>query len=81
MSLAGTYHQINHFFKNVGDLRRIVNIEDLKLEPSQENTGSLSHPTMLKASFVATTFQFQDKGNRTGQPKGPSTVITSGGGR
>src|SRR5258706_15991822 len=34
MSLMGTYHQINRFFKNVGDLKRIVNIEDLSLQPA-----------------------------------------------
>ena len=33
MSLTGTYHQINHFFKQVGELKRIVNIEDLALDP------------------------------------------------
>src|SRR5581483_1751901 len=33
MSLTGSYHQINHFFKQIGDLKRIVNIEDLSLEP------------------------------------------------
>ena len=33
MSLIGTYHQINRFFKQVGELKRIVNIEDLSLDP------------------------------------------------
>lgn len=62
MSLTGTFHQINHFFKNVGELKRIVNIEDLSLQPAPENTGSLSAPTLLNAKFIATTFMFADKG-------------------
>jgi type IV pilus assembly protein PilO len=81
MSLVGTYHQINHFFKNVGDLRRIVNIEDLRLDPNNpEATGSMSAPTLLKANFVATTFQFQDKGKGP-QGRPGTTSITSGGGK
>jgi type IV pilus assembly protein PilO len=81
MSLVGTYHQINHFFKNIGDLRRIVNIEDLRLDPNNpEATGSMSAPTLLKANFVATTFQFQDKGKGP-QGRPGTTSITSGGGK
>jgi type IV pilus assembly protein PilO len=81
MSLTGTYHQINLFFKQVGDLKRIVNIEDLTLLPAPENTGSLTQPTLLNAKFLATTFMFQDKGHRPGAPKGPTTSISSGGGK
>jgi len=77
MSLVGTYHQINHFFKNVGDLKRIVNIEDLQLSPTGEGGGSLTASTMLNAKFTATTFQFQDKGRPTGPAKS-GTNITSG---
>lgn len=83
MSLTGTYHQINHFFKNVGELKRIVNIEDLSMVPAPENTGLLSSPTLLNAKFTATTFMFQDKKSRgpTG-PAGPAkTQIKSGSGK
>jgi len=81
MSLVGTFHQINHFFKNVGDLRRIVNIEDLKLDPNNPDAiSSLSAPTLLKANFVATTFQFQEKAKGP-QGKPGTTSITSGGGK
>jgi len=77
MSLTGTYHQINHFFKQVGDLKRIVNIEDLSLEPVTHGIGPET-PNPLKANFVATTFMFTDKGR---QPKkGGGTSISSGGG-
>ena len=63
MSLIGSYHQINHFFKQVGDLKRIVNIEDLSLEPVSSGAAmALDQTNQLKANFVATTFQFVDKG-------------------
>jgi type IV pilus assembly protein PilO len=79
MSLTGTYHQINHFFKNVGDLKRIVNIEDLTMAPSGEGAGNLSASTQLNARFTATTFQFQDKGKAAGGPAKPQgTTIQSG---
>jgi type IV pilus assembly protein PilO len=82
MSLTGTFHQINHFFKNIGELKRIVNIEDLNLVPAPENAGSLSAPTLLNAKFTATTFMFQDKkGRGAAGPAAPAkTQIKSGGG-
>jgi len=79
MSLIGTYHQINRFFKNVGDLKRIVNIEDLQLAPSETQVAGLTGQNLLKANFVATTFQFVDKG-RAGPAKS-GTNISSGGGK
>jgi type IV pilus assembly protein PilO len=78
MSLTGTYHQINHFFKQVGELRRIVNIEDLALDPVSLAIG-VDQANQLKANFVATTFMFIDKGIGAG-PKKTGTQIQSGGG-
>jgi type IV pilus assembly protein PilO len=78
MSLTGTYHQINHFFKNVGDLKRIVNIENLSLEPVSSSVP-MDQPNLLKADFIATTFQFVDKGTG-GAPKSGGVTIQSGGG-
>jgi type IV pilus assembly protein PilO len=82
MSLVGTFHQIDRFFKNVGDLKRIVNIEDLSLAPNDQKDVGLASQNLLKANFVATTFQFVDK-NRPGAQVGakPATSITSGGGK
>jgi type IV pilus assembly protein PilO len=79
MSLIGTYHQINRFFKNVGDLKRIVNIEDLQLAPSDSQVPGLTGQNLLKANFVATTFQFVDKGHAG--PAKSGTNISSGGGK
>jgi type IV pilus assembly protein PilO len=62
MSLVGSYHQINRFFRNIGELKRIVTISDLHLSSSegQAAAGGASARS-LKAEFVAQTFQFQDK--------------------
>jgi type IV pilus assembly protein PilO len=78
MSLIGTYHQINHFFKQVGDLKRIVNIENLSLEPVAAATA-LDQANQLKANFVATTFQFVDKGDQG--PRKTGVSVSSGGGK
>jgi len=62
MSLTGSYHQINRFFKNVGELKRIVTIADLQLNPaSQGQPVKGAEASLLKADFVAQTFQFLDK--------------------
>jgi len=76
MSLTGTYHQINRFFKQVGELKRIVNIEDLSLEPLSLAV-SPEQQNLLKANFTATTFMFTDKGQG---PKKTGTSVSSGGG-
>jgi type IV pilus assembly protein PilO len=79
MSLSGTYHQINHFFKQVGDLKRIVNIENLSLEPLAQNAGAaLDQTNLLRANFTATTFQFVDKGGDTG-PRHTGVSVSTGG--
>jgi type IV pilus assembly protein PilO len=77
MSLTGTYHQINRFFRQVGELKRIVNIENLSLDPVSLAV-SPEQQNLLKANFTATTFMFTDKG--AGATHKSGTQITSGGG-
>jgi type IV pilus assembly protein PilO len=81
MSLLGTYHQINHFFKNVGDLKRIVNIEDLSLSPAatDQSAPAANAPNLLRANFVATTFQFVDKAGRPAAKPGQTSISSAGG--
>jgi type IV pilus assembly protein PilO len=74
MSAVGSYHQINQFFKAVGDLKRIVNIEDLQLSSAGESKDP--NKTPLKATFVATTFQYIDK---PGGARKTTTTISAGG--
>ena len=76
MSLTGSYHQINHFFKQIGELKRIVNIEDLSLDPVTVGVPP-DQPNLLRANFTATTFMFTDKG--AGALKKSGTSITAGG--
>ena len=73
MTAVGTYHQINQFFKAIGDLKRIVNIEDLQLQPTEHKDPN---QVLLKASFVATTFQYLDK--KGGPAKAKTTQIKAG---
>jgi type IV pilus assembly protein PilO len=77
MSLTGTYHQIDRFFRQVGELKRIVNIEDLSLDPLSLAVAP-EQQNLLKANFTATTFMFTDKGAGASHKSG--TQITSGGG-
>jgi type IV pilus assembly protein PilO len=69
MTAVGSYHQINQFFKAIGELKRIVNIEDLQLTPAGEARDSTGK-VPLKASFTATTFQYLEKHG----PAGPTTT-------
>lgn len=72
MSLVGTYHQINRFFKNVGELRRIVAISDLQLKRMETNTppSAPEGAVLLRADFVAQTFQYVDDGVPKAPPRG-----------
>ena len=54
MAISGTYHQITKFFYSVGNLKRIVNIQDVLLDkPKKTDQG-----VRLEAKFVASTFRF-----------------------
>ena len=68
MEVRGTFHQIARFFRNVSELQRIVNIENLSLAIDKDRpAGSVaidlqgSGPPKLRAKFVAATFRFNDK--------------------
>ena len=60
MEVKGAYHAMTKFFKNVSDLRRIVNIENLviSVESKPEDLG----PPKLRARFIAATFRYVEKG-------------------
>jgi type IV pilus assembly protein PilO len=65
MEVRGTYHQIARFFRNVSELQRIVNIENLSLAPEKDKMVGIdlqgATPPKLRARFVAATFRFNDK--------------------
>ena len=54
MTITGAYHQINKFFYAIGNMKRIVNISDLKLGGAVQSPNGV----VLKASFTASTFRF-----------------------
>src|SRR5215468_3394090 len=57
MEVQGNYHQLAKFAKIVGELKRIVNIENLELGEGKLKDGVIQ----LKAKFTAATFRFQEK--------------------
>ena len=65
MEVRGTFHQITRFFRNVSELQRIVNVENLSLIPEKDRAVGIdlqgSGPPKLRAKFVAATFRFNDK--------------------
>ena len=63
IEIRGTYHTITKFFKNVADLPRIVNIENLAL--SLEKADEAGSPR-LRAKFYAVTFRYNDQSGTGG---------------
>jgi type IV pilus assembly protein PilO len=57
IEIRGTYHTITKFFKNVAELPRIVNVENLAL--SVEKVEESMSPR-LRAKFYAVTFRYAD---------------------
>jgi type IV pilus assembly protein PilO len=58
IEIRGSYHTVTKFFKNVAELPRIVNIENLAL--NVEKTGDDSVSPRLRAKFYAVTFRYSD---------------------
>ena len=65
IEIRGTYHTITKFFKNVADLPRIVNVENLALVPEGKGTDDTGSPR-LHAKFYAVTFRYNDKSEAGG---------------
>jgi len=55
VNLEGSYHNLALFFDRIGRFSRIINIENLKIQPSK-NTG----PHTIFANFVAKTFIYKE---------------------
>jgi type IV pilus assembly protein PilO len=58
IEIRGSYHTITKFFKNVAELPRIVNVENLAL--STEKAADDSPSPRLRARFYAVTFRYSD---------------------
>jgi type IV pilus assembly protein PilO len=58
IEVRGTYHSITKFFKNLSELPRIVNVENLTLSVEK---AELSVSPRMRARFVAATFRYRDQ--------------------
>ncbi len=84
MSLVGTFHQIDKFFKNVGEMQRIVTVAELQLSPADNRSATQNG--LLKADFVAQTFQLAEAPKQVapllpGAPGQPAAPAPAGGAR
>jgi type IV pilus assembly protein PilO len=62
IEVRGSYHSITKFFKNLSELPRIVNVENLTLSVEKAELGASPH---LRARFVAATFRYRDQASST----------------
>ena len=63
IEVRGTYHSITKFFKNLSELPRIVNVENLTLSVEKAEPGMSPR---MRAKFVAATFRYRDGGGAEG---------------
>lgn len=65
MSVQGNYHEIAMFLQEVSNMRRIVNVNNIKLaDPKVRN-----EKVVLSSEFQATTFRFLDKPANAGDAR------------
>ena len=65
MAVSGNYHEIAMFLQEVSNMRRIVNVTNIKLgTPSMRGDK-----VILTTTFLATTFRFLDQRPNAGKPK------------
>lgn len=72
LEVKGTYHQVTRYFKNLSELRRVVNVENLSLTPDRAGAGvelQGSIPTKMKARFMANTFRFAEPSEQAAAKK------------
>ena len=84
MTVFGTYFQVLRFLKSMGEIQRIVNIEDLTLTPTA--SAAPDRKDELKADFITVAFQYLDRNAkgaiaRTPAGAGMRPVSTSAGGK
>jgi type IV pilus assembly protein PilO len=63
IEVRGTYHSITKFFKNLSELPRIVNVENLSLSVEKVELGTSPR---MRAKFVAATFRYRDNAGSEG---------------
>jgi type IV pilus assembly protein PilO len=66
MVVTGNYHEIAMFMQEVANMRRIVNVNNIKMGQAQVRNEKV----VLKSEFLATTFRFVAKASNEGDKKG-----------
>lgn len=65
MQVSGNYHEIAVFLQEIANMRRIVNVNNIKLgTPTTRN-----EKVVLSSEFMATTFRFLDQSRKQGDKK------------
>ncbi|QDF07200.1 type 4a pilus biogenesis protein PilO [Myxococcus xanthus] len=57
MTVSGNYHEIALFLQEMANMRRIVNVNNIKLD----SAALKNEKVVLQSSFLATTFRFVDQ--------------------
>jgi type IV pilus assembly protein PilO len=65
MQVSGNYHEIAMFLQEVANMRRIVNVNNIKLDGAKLK----SEKVVLQSSFLATTFRFVNTKNAPADSK------------
>ncbi len=58
MSVLGNYHEIALFLQEVANMRRIVNVNNIRLGVKEQKNNKV----ILSSEFLATTFRFKEVG-------------------
>jgi len=66
MVVNGNYHEIAMFMQEVANMRRIVNVNNIKMGQAQLRNEKV----VLKSEFLATTFRFLAQASKEGDKKG-----------
>jgi type IV pilus assembly protein PilO len=64
MSVSGNYQEIAMFLQEVSTMRRIVNVNNIKLDGAKMKNEKV----VLTSSFLATTFRFVNTANAAAKP-------------
>jgi type IV pilus assembly protein PilO len=75
MSVAGNYHEIAMFLQEVANMRRIVNVNNIKLGSADVRSDKV----VLKGEFLATTFRFLAQAPEQGDKSKSAKAAPKGG--
>lgn len=73
MTVQGNYHEIAMFMQEVANLRRIVNVSNIKLSITGSASALAGDKVVLAGDFQATTFRFPEQ-NKADKSKGKAAA-------